>query len=173
MVVFTVDNMKPFFDALEKLDGLDQREDRHPEKDALEHSLQAFYHACRETDDIELILAALLHDVGKAIEMFDHPQLGADFLHDYVSPKVEFLVRNHLRINYYLSGEMHKLFKVKELSEHPFFRELVMLKRFDHLGRNPHKKTLYNKQVIVDKLNSVVERRFKNNTERSENDELS
>ena len=45
----------------------------HPEGDALYHSLQVF-HLAREARpyDEEFLLAALLHDVGKAVDPQDH-----------------------------------------------------------------------------------------------------
>ena len=49
----------------------------HPEGDALYHSLQVF-HLAREARpyDEEFLLAALLHDVGKAIDPQDHCERG-------------------------------------------------------------------------------------------------
>ena len=50
----------------------------HPEGDALYHSLQVFDLACDELPyDEEFLLAALLHDVGKAIDRHDHVAAGA------------------------------------------------------------------------------------------------
>ena len=61
----------------------------HPEGDALYHSLQAFELARAEFPyDHELIAAALLHDVGKAIDPQDHVAAGLEALEGTHSPSV-------------------------------------------------------------------------------------
>ena len=58
---------------LAPLEAIKQNPKYHPEGDALYHSLQVF-HLAREARpyDEEFLLAALLHDVGKAIDPQDH-----------------------------------------------------------------------------------------------------
>jgi len=165
-MIFTQEFMEPLFVALENCKGLEQREDHHPEKDVLEHCLQTFHVACRESTDIDLILAALLHDVGKAIEPYGHEDYSVDILSDHLTPKAIWLIKNHMRIWLYLDGSMRKLSKVMELSGHPWFPELVCLARYDKIGRNPNKKTNYDRQEIVDRLNKCVDNRFAKNAER-------
>ncbi|HPX45464.1 MAG TPA: HD domain-containing protein [Bacteroidales bacterium] len=63
-----IDFFKPLLDILQRCQGVQQEEKYHPEKDVLEHCLQTFNCAYKETDDIDLILAALFHDVGKIVE---------------------------------------------------------------------------------------------------------
>src|SRR5262249_39824061 len=78
------------------LDRIQQAPPRHPERDALYPSLQAFDLARRETADRALQAAALLHDVGKALGSRDHAGVGADLLEGLVAPRVVWLVRHHL-----------------------------------------------------------------------------
>ena len=62
---------------LEPLESVKQNPQYHPEGDALYHSLQVFELArdARPYDE-EFLLAALLHDVGKAIDPQDHVAAG-------------------------------------------------------------------------------------------------
>src|SRR4051812_47975620 len=83
-------------ELLVALDGVAQPVRYHPEGDALFHSLQVFDRARRSTEDRELWAAALLHDVGKAVESATHDEIGADLLDGLVSDRVVFLVRHHL-----------------------------------------------------------------------------
>lgn len=78
------------------LDGVPQDPAYHPEGDALYHSLQVFDLARRQSRDPALWAAALLHDVGKAIDSRTHDQVGADLLDGLVAPRVVWLVRHHL-----------------------------------------------------------------------------
>ena len=61
------------------LEAVKQNPRYHPEGDALYHSLQVFEHA-REARpyDEEFLLAALLHDVGKAIDPSEHVGAGVE-----------------------------------------------------------------------------------------------
>ena len=54
-------NLEVLLDMLEKCESVEQNLNHHPEGNVLNHSLQVFKHAIRESNDFELILAALLH----------------------------------------------------------------------------------------------------------------
>lgn len=165
-MIFTDEFMDPLFSALEKCKGLIQNEEYHPERDVLEHSLQSFHVACRESYDIDLILAALLHDVGKAVKPYGHEDYSVDILSPHLTPKALWLIQHHMRVWTYLDGSMRKLSKVRDLSGHPWFPELCQLARFDKAGRNPNKKTVYDRQDITDRLNKCVDGRFLANQKR-------
>jgi predicted HD phosphohydrolase len=160
-MVFDESTFGTLLDFLENTKGIKAREDYHPEKDVMEHQLQCFHHALRETYDMELVVAALIHDVGKAIEHIGHEEIGAGMIINHVSPKVHFLVLNHTRIRYYYEGKIVKLQKANELVNHPFFKELCMLTRFDKLGRNKHKTTKYSREGVLTALNKQVELKYK------------
>jgi len=153
MIYFNEEYMKPIFELLDKCKGVKQKEEYHPEGDVLIHSLQVFHYACRETYDIDLLLAALLHDVGKAINTSEHTHESLNLLDPYVSLKTMWLIKNHMRVWTYLKGEMIGLKKCRELIEHPWFPELVQLARFDNMGRLKNYEPKYDKQEIIDKLN--------------------
>lgn len=69
---------------------------RHPEGDALYHSLQVYVLATEELPyDEEFRLAALLHDVGKAIDPKDHVAAALDVLDGYVTERTAWLIEHH------------------------------------------------------------------------------
>jgi hypothetical protein len=79
------------------LESVKQDPRKHPEGDALYHSLQA-YEQARATRpyDEEFLLAALLHDVGKAIDPRDHIAAGVDALRGSVTARTLWLVEHHM-----------------------------------------------------------------------------
>jgi hypothetical protein len=83
-------------DLLTSLDGVRQNPRWHPEGDALFHSLQAFDVARRMTRDPQFWVAALFHDVGKAVDSATHDEIGADLLDGLVPDRVVWLVSHHL-----------------------------------------------------------------------------
>ena len=157
---FTLENTKTLIDLLEYTKGVEQDPKHHPEGDVFVHSLQTLQIAFRETNDVDLILAAMLHDIGKRIDKKEHDKWGTKMLTDLVSVKTLFLVENHMRIKYYTDGRMKKLSKCQLLINHPWFLELIQLMRFDLLGRNPNKKMDYNKEKIIEKLNKCANDHF-------------
>lgn len=61
----------------------------------LEHSLQAATLAFRDDQSEEMIVAALLHDVGDTLSPFNHAQVGAAILRPYVSERTHWVVLHH------------------------------------------------------------------------------
>ena len=157
---FTQETMKPFFDLLDKCEGVSQLEKWHPEIDLLNHSLQTFNYALRETVDVDVLLAALLHDVGKINIRLGHDSESVKLLEPYISCKTAWLIENHMRVWTYVMGQMMRLKKCAELIEHPWFPELVQLARFDKLGRNPCYKPKYDKDLIIERLNKAAEKHW-------------
>jgi predicted HD phosphohydrolase len=68
----------------------------------LEHSLQAATRAMRDGADEELIVAALVHDIGDELAPYNHQEIAAGILRPYVRPEVTWIVEQHgLFQNYY------------------------------------------------------------------------
>ena len=66
----------------------------------LYHSLQVFDLACNELPyDEEFLLAALLHDVGKAIDPYDHVPAGLEALEGFISPRIGARASRRLKEN--------------------------------------------------------------------------
>jgi predicted HD phosphohydrolase len=63
--------------------------------DQLTHSLQTATRAERAGADEELVFASLLHDVGKAVSVPNHPEIAAAIIKPYVRPEIYSVIRAH------------------------------------------------------------------------------
>jgi predicted HD phosphohydrolase len=61
----------------------------------LQHGLQTATRALRDGASEEMIVAALCHDIGKAISVENHPAIGAEILKPYVSQETYEIIRTH------------------------------------------------------------------------------
>ncbi len=61
----------------------------------LGHSLQAATRALKDGADDELIVAALIHDIGDELAPYNHAQIAAAILRPYVRPEVTWIVEQH------------------------------------------------------------------------------
>ena len=147
-----INTVYPLFDALEKCRGVAQMEIHHPEGDVFIHSVQVLQWAMKESDDIDLVVAAMLHDVGKCIDSKGHEKYGLKMLDGHISEKTAWLIENHMRVWYLILGEMRRHKKVKELIEHEWLPDLILLARWDKLGRDPNKETRYNRIELIERF---------------------
>ncbi len=126
-----------FLSLLVPLENVKQNTRYHPEGDALFHSMQVYGLAKDEHPyDEEFLLAALLHDVGKAIDPGDHVAAGLEALDGFLSDRTEWLIAHHM--------ETHKIHdrtigarRRKRLAAHPLYEDLMTLGRCDRAGRVP------------------------------------
>ena len=63
--------------------------------DQLTHSLQTATRAERAGADDEVVFASLLHDIGKAVSVPNHPEISAAIVKPYVSADVYHMIRAH------------------------------------------------------------------------------
>ncbi|MGY6499657.1 MAG: HD domain-containing protein [Acidimicrobiales bacterium] len=63
--------------------------------DQLTHCLQTATRAERAGADDEVVFASLMHDVGKAISVPNHPAIGAEIIKPYVREDVYHMIRTH------------------------------------------------------------------------------
>jgi predicted HD phosphohydrolase len=63
--------------------------------DQLTHSLQTATRAERDGADEEVVFASLLHDVGKAVSVPNHPEIAAAIIKPYVRSDVYEMIRAH------------------------------------------------------------------------------
>jgi predicted HD phosphohydrolase len=90
----------------------------------LEHSLQAATRALADGADDELVVAALIHDLGDELAPYNHAAIAADILRPYVRPEVTWIVEQHgvFQSYYYahhLGGNRHGR---DEFRGHPWYR---------------------------------------------------
>jgi predicted HD phosphohydrolase len=60
-----------------------------------EHSLQSATLAYRDGADEEMIVAALLHDIGDTLALHNHAEIAAAVLKPYVSRKTHWIIKHH------------------------------------------------------------------------------
>lgn len=72
-----------------------------------EHSLQTATRALRDGADDELVVAALVHDIGDDLAPFNHSQIAAAILRPYVRAEVTWIVEHHgLFQSYYFAHHL-------------------------------------------------------------------
>lgn len=112
--------------VLDALRKLDHSLEGYPVS-RLQHSLQAATRALRDKADEELVVAALIHDVGDELAPYNHAELAAAILRPYVRPEVTWIVQQHgLFQNYYyvhhFGGDRHAR---ERLRDHPSYEACV------------------------------------------------
>lgn len=132
-----VDRFRMYEALLLPLENVKQHLKYHPEGDALYHSLQVFDHACDALPyDEEFLLAALLHDVGKAIDKEDHVAAGLEALEDLITERTAWLIEHHMIAQQMLDGQLGAR-AARRLREAEDFEELMLLAECDRAGRQP------------------------------------
>ena len=107
---------------LAALRKLDHSLDGYPVS-RLGHSLQTATRALRDGADDELVVAALIHDIGDELAPYNHTEIAAGIIRPYVRPEVTWIVEQHgLFQNYYyvhhLGGNRDARDKYRD---HPWF----------------------------------------------------
>jgi hypothetical protein len=119
------------------LESTQQRQEHHPEGDALYHSLQVFELARDERPyDEEFLLAALLHDVGKGIDPHDHVGAGLQALVGTITDRTRFFIENHMLAHDYRAGALSPR-QIQKLKASPDFDDLLLFSQLDEAGRVP------------------------------------
>jgi hypothetical protein len=133
-----IDDPYPLYRILlQPLEGVRQRADFHPEGDVLYHSLQVFEQAKdRRPYDVEFLLAALLHDVGKGIEPHNHVEAAVRSLTGVVTNRTMFFIEHHMDAQEYRDGTLspRKRDKIRQSDD---FDDLLLLAECDRAGRVP------------------------------------
>ena len=71
----------------------------------LEHSLQSATRAEADRADIELIVGALIHDLGDDLAPLNHSQLAATIIRPYVRAEVAWIIEHHGVFQAYYYGD--------------------------------------------------------------------
>ena len=111
----------------------------------LEHSLQTATRALHDKADDEMIVAALLHDIGDELAPLNHAEYAAAVLKPYVSEKTHWIVEKHgiFQMYYYahhLGGNKNARDKYKD---HKYFKDtLNFCEKWDQNSFDPNYKSL-------------------------------
>lgn len=106
----------------------------------LTHSLQAATRAEADGADEELVLAALVHDIGDDLAPYNHSQYAAAILRPYVRPEVTWIVNQHgIFQNYYFihhyGGDRLERERYKD---HPWYQSCVdFCEKYDQISFDP------------------------------------
>ena len=130
-----VDRFQVYYSLLLPLENVKQSPKYHPEGDALYHSLQVYDLACDQLPyDEEFLLAALLHDVGKGIDPYDHVAAGLESVEEFVTERTSWLIEHHM--------EAHKVWDKtigararRRLEQNESYHDLLLLGECDRGGR--------------------------------------
>ena len=131
------DRFSLYLALLLPLENVRQKPSLHPEGDALYHSLQVFQLASQQRPyDEEFLTAALLHDLGKAIDPDDPLAAALEALDGFITERTTWLIENLAdahRLGEGTIGSRHR----KRLAGHESYEELVLLAECDRNGRQP------------------------------------
>ena len=110
----------------------------------LEHSLQSASRALRAGESEEMVVAALLHDIGDELAPMNHSEYAAAILKPYVSEKTHWIIEKHgeFQTFYYahhLGGNRNKRDKYKN---HKYYQACVdFCEKYDQSSFDPNYKS--------------------------------
>ena len=113
--------------------------------DRLEHSLQSATRAYRDEAEEEMVVAALLHDIGDLLAPHNHSEMAAAVLRPYVTERTYWVVRQHgLFQSYYyahhMGGDRHAR---DRYIDHPWYQDAVdFCHRWDQSSFDPEYDSL-------------------------------
>ena len=111
----------------------------------LEHSLQSATRAYRNGESEEMIVAALLHDIGDELAPMNHSEYAATILKPYVTEKTHWIIEKHgeFQMFYYahhLGGDKNKREKYKD---HKYFQDTInFCEKYDQNSFDPNYNSL-------------------------------
>lgn len=106
----------------------------------LEHSLQAAARAEADGADDDMIVAALLHDLGDELAPYNHSQLPAAIIRPYVRGEVTWVVHHHglfqqFYYAHHFGGDPNERDRYRD---HPWFQSCVdFCERYDQAAFDP------------------------------------
>ena len=111
----------------------------------LEHSLQSATKALKAGEDEEMIVAALLHDIGDELAPMNHSEYAASILKPYVSEKTHWIIEKHgeFQMYYYahhLGGNRNKR---DDYKDHKYYNDTInFCEKYDQNSFDPNYKSL-------------------------------
>ena len=111
----------------------------------LEHSLQAATRAFKNGEDEEIVVAALLHDIGDDFAPMNHSQYAAAVLRPYVSEKTHWIIEKHgLFQTYYSAEHLDRDKNAREkYKDHKHYQATIdFCEKYDQCSFDPHYKSM-------------------------------
>lgn len=95
--------------------------------DRLQHSLQSATRAYDNGEPEELVVAALLHDIGDDLAPFSHSELAAAIIRPYVSEKTWWIIKHHgiFQMYYYAHHTGGNRDARDQYTDHPWYQDTV------------------------------------------------
>ena len=124
----------------------------------LEHSLQSATRAYKNNESEEMVVAALLHDIGDELAPMNHSEYAASILKPYVSEKTHWIIEKHgeFQMFYYahhLGGDKNKRDKYKG---HKYYQDTIdFCENYDQNSFDPNYESLQ-----LDFFKPIVKRVF-------------
>ena len=111
----------------------------------LEHSLQSATRAYRKGESEEMVVAALLHDIGDELAPMNHSEYAATILKPYVSEKTHWIIEKHGEFQMYYYA--HHIGKDRNLrdkyKDHKYYNDtLKFCEDWDQASFDPNFKSL-------------------------------
>ena len=111
----------------------------------LEHSLQSATRAYKNGESEEMIVAALLHDIGDELAPMNHSEYAAAILKPYVSEKTHWIVEKHGEFQmYYYAHHIGKNRNLRDkYKDHKYYKDtLDFCENWDQASFDPNFKSL-------------------------------
>ena len=108
------------------------------------HSLQSATRALGDGADDELVVAALLHDIGDDLSPYNHAAIAAAILRPYVRAEVTWIVEQHALFQSYYYAHHHDPSRNgrDRYKDHPWFEACVnFCERWDQASFDPEYPT--------------------------------
>lgn len=144
-------------EIIDNLKKTDQSPKYHKEGNVYIHTKMVF-EECQKYNDIDLMISAIFHDLGKIdthkvivdkngnekITHHKHEILSLDYIDKYFhlyekyttnKEKIKEIVKNHMRMHLYNSGEMKKFSKRQSLESNKYFNDISKFTKCDDKGR--------------------------------------
>jgi len=111
----------------------------------MEHSLQTATRALNDKADDEMVVAALLHDIGDELAPLNHSEYAAAVLKPYVSEKTHWIVEKHgvFQLYYYAHHLGHDKNEREKYKGHKYYEDTIKFcENWDQKSFDPNFKSL-------------------------------
>jgi|TARA_B100001750_G_C15510934_1_gene603598 predicted HD phosphohydrolase len=111
----------------------------------LEHSLQTATRALKDKSSDEMVVAALLHDIGDELAPNNHSEFAAAVLKPYVSEKTTWIIEKHgiFQMYYYAHHLGYNKNEREKFKGHKYYKDTIdFCENWDQKSFDPNYKSL-------------------------------